>query len=49
MTILVDVACLDDFTRRLDRLTIKLDIEGGELDCLAGGEDALQRLACPVR
>jgi FkbM family methyltransferase len=45
MTTLVDVACLDDFTRRLDRLDyMKLDIEGGELDCLAGGEDALQRL-----
>ena len=41
----VDVACLDDFTRRLDRLDyMKLDIEGGELDCLAGGADALQRL-----
>jgi FkbM family methyltransferase len=43
--ILVDVACLDDFTRGFDRLDyMKLDIEGGELDCLAGGEDALRRL-----
>jgi FkbM family methyltransferase len=41
----VDVGCLDDFTRDLGRLDyMKIDIEGGELDCLAGGEDALVRL-----
>lgn len=45
MLIQVDVACLDDFTSRFGRLDyMKLDIEGGELDCLAGGEDALHRL-----
>jgi len=41
----VQVERLDDFTRDTDRLDyIKMDIEGGELDCLSAAVDTLGRL-----
>lgn len=40
----VQVDRLDEYARGLDRLDyIKLDIEGGELDCLAGAKETIAR------
>lgn len=44
-TIRVERGVLDDFSRSLDRLDyVKMDIEGGELDCLDGASDVWRRL-----
>ncbi|WP_148294339.1 FkbM family methyltransferase [Azospirillum sp. B506] len=40
----VDVRCLDNYTTNLEGVSyIKIDIEGGEIDCIKGGIDSIKK------